>query len=185
MFAICCEESARHFVQTVGFNAEMLVPWAKGFFQDTKLPLKLLKLWHLPCSGNSESYLQLKTVSINKQNSPWMKFREFRVFTKCFEPLTRSNMEWVIGWRDGGRGWVEGCYDRKGGVVINIFFFFFSFCWGVFFLLNQEFHDTFFFLAESLCVVSNLSSQDQALRNWLCYRLDTHSRSVLGKWTED
>ena len=44
MFAICCEESARHFVQAVGFNAEMLVPWAKGFFQDTKLPLKLLEL---------------------------------------------------------------------------------------------------------------------------------------------
>lgn len=111
MFAICCEESARHFVQAVGFNAEMLVPWAKGFFQDTKLPLKLLELWHLPCSGNSESYLQLKTVPINKQVRLYMKFREFRVCRWRVAVLNRWPIEqgMVIGWKGGGGrvGW--GC----------------------------------------------------------------------------
>lgn len=67
MFAIWCEESVCHFIQTVGFNAEMFMPRAKGFLKDTKLPFKLLKLGHLPCSGNSESYLLLGTASINKQ----------------------------------------------------------------------------------------------------------------------
>lgn len=55
MFAIWSEESVCHFIQTVGFNAEMFMPRAKGFLKDTKLPFKLLKLGHLPCSGNSES----------------------------------------------------------------------------------------------------------------------------------
>lgn len=111
MFAICCEESARHFVQAVGFNAEMLVPWAKGFFQDTKLPLKLLELWHLPCSGNSESYLQLKTVPINKQVRLYMKFREFRVCRWRVAVLNRWPIEQGMGdWvkrGGGGVGW--GC----------------------------------------------------------------------------
>ena len=110
MFAICCEESARHFVQAVGFNAEMLVPWAKGFFQDTKLPLKLLELWHLPCSGNSESYLQLKTVPINKQVRLYVKFREFRVCRWRVAVLNRWPIEQGMGdWvkRGGGVGW--GC----------------------------------------------------------------------------
>lgn len=120
MFAICCEESARHFVQAVGFNAEMLVPWAKGFFQDTKLPLKLLELWHLPCSGNSESYLRLKTVPINKQVRLYMKFREFRVCRWRVAVLNRWPIEQGMGdWvkRGGGGGlglWLEGCFDSKG-----------------------------------------------------------------------
>lgn len=107
MFAICCEESARHFVQAVGFNAEMLVPWAKGFFQDTKLPLKLLELWHLPCSGNSESYLQLKTVPINKQVRLYMKFREFRVCRWRVAVLNRWPIEQGMGdWVKRGGGGV-------------------------------------------------------------------------------
>lgn len=65
MLAIGCEKSVCYFVQTVGFNAEIFVPQAKGLFKDTKLPFKFLKLGHLPCSGNSESYVSLGTVSIN------------------------------------------------------------------------------------------------------------------------
>ena len=67
MFAIWSEESVCHFIQTVGFNAEMFMPRAKGFLKDTKLPFKLLKLGHLPCPGNRESYRLLGTASINKQ----------------------------------------------------------------------------------------------------------------------
>lgn len=67
MLAIGCDKSVYHLVQTVGFNAEIFMPRAKGFLKDTKLPFKLLKLGHLPCSGSSESYVLVGTVPINKQ----------------------------------------------------------------------------------------------------------------------
>ena len=67
MLAIGCEKSVCHLVQTIGFNAEMFVLGAKGFLKDTKLPFKLLKLGHLPFSGNSESYglVHQQTTSIS------------------------------------------------------------------------------------------------------------------------
>ena len=66
MFAIGCNKSVCHLVQTVGLNTEMFVPWAKRFIKDTKLPFEFLKLGHLPLSGKSESYGLVVTVSIKK-----------------------------------------------------------------------------------------------------------------------
>lgn len=101
MFAIWCEESVCHFIQTIGFNAEMFVPRAKGFLKDTKLPFKLLKLWHLPCSGNSESYLLLGTVSINKQLRPWNEILHFA--SKRAAVSAADHVEQGVG-RGGGWG---------------------------------------------------------------------------------
>lgn len=101
MFAIWCEESVCHFIQTVGFNAEMFMPRAKGFLKDTKLPFKLLKLGHLPCSGNSESYLLLGTASINKQLHIRKEISRLWVKSCCCQPLTNVAKEMKRVTREG------------------------------------------------------------------------------------
>ena len=114
MLAIGCEKSVCHLVQTIGFNAETFVPRAEGFLKDTKLPFKLLKLGHLPCSGNSESYVIVGTISINKQ-FPSHETKN-RVFAEsyCLQPLTNFSSREAPGKVKGkkGGGLQSGCGGR-------------------------------------------------------------------------
>lgn len=87
MFAIGCNKSVCHLVQTVGLNTEMFVPWAKRFIKDTKLPFEFLKLGHLPLSGKSESYGLVVTVAIKKHPSI-TRNEIFASFAKWELPLT-------------------------------------------------------------------------------------------------